>query len=99
MPYVVKLFLYESVIFKYSYPSQGGFSAGQWSAKQYKNKNRNNKEDKLEQVNRSVVQSRNAFAKLISRDTVSKEIVPLRYRRTGGVRWFDKVTRGKKECS
>ena len=55
-------------IYKYSNPFQGGFSTWRWSAKQYKNKN--NKEDKLKQVNRSVVQSRNAFAKLISRVTV-----------------------------
>ena len=51
------------IIFKYSNPSQVGLSAGRWSAKQYKSKN--NKEDKLKQINRSVVQSRNAFAKLI----------------------------------
>ena len=35
-------------------------------------KNKNNKEDKLKQVNRSVVQSRNAFSKLFNRVTVRK---------------------------
>ena len=33
---------YYLFIFKYSYPSQGEFSAGQWSAKQYKNKTKKN---------------------------------------------------------